>query len=380
MSLQQDFEEVLSLAPQFSTPGTPAMKARDVAIARIEKRLREAVLLLAQEFGLQELELRADGGGRQANYSPTAWVRVYSRRFSPTAMSGYYIAYLFAADGSRVYLSLMQGTSEFRSGGMRPINDRDKLQARAAEARYILRNSVTESDSVMVSGLVGIDLAWRAALGVGRESRLRIRNYEDANITAHGYPSGSVPTDGSLLQDLSDFLPLLAELYQQRLARPLAQPQQAIDPSSRLLRDIAQATRARSQGRIIDPQVRVAIEKYAEDAALAILEMDGWTVKRVGPLHLGYDLECTKELASLHVEVKGTQTHGEEVVLTPNEVRHHQGAGQCSSQHALFVLADITVIQGEQISCQDGKPLMILPWRLEEAALTPTEYSYRIPR
>jgi hypothetical protein len=378
MSLQQDFEEVLSLAPQFSTTGTPAMKTRDAAIARIEKRLRDAVLLLAQEFGLQELELRADGGGRQANYSPTAWVRVYSRRFSPTAMSGYYIAYLFAADGSRVYLSLMQGTSEFRSGGMRPINDRDKLRARAAEARHILRNSGT--DAVMVSGLVAIDLAWQSALDVGRESRLRIRNYEDANITAYGYPTGSVPTDDSLLQDLSDFLPLLVELYQQRLGRPLAEPQQAADPSRRPLRDIAQETRGRNQGRIIDPQVRITIEKYAEDAAVAILEMDGWRVKRVGPLHLGYDLECTKELASLHVEVKGTQTHGEEVVLTPNEVRHHQGLGQCSSQHALFVLADITVVQGEQIGCQDGRPLMILPWRLEEAALTATEYSYRVPR
>jgi hypothetical protein len=33
MSLQQDFEEILSLAPQFSTTGTPAMKARDAAVA-----------------------------------------------------------------------------------------------------------------------------------------------------------------------------------------------------------------------------------------------------------------------------------------------------------------------------------------------------------
>ncbi|MGH3884787.1 MAG: hypothetical protein ACRDRC_15480, partial [Pseudonocardiaceae bacterium] len=31
---------------------------------------------------------------------------------------------MFSADGARVYLSLNQGTSEFRSGAMRPINDR----------------------------------------------------------------------------------------------------------------------------------------------------------------------------------------------------------------------------------------------------------------
>jgi Domain of unknown function (DUF3883) len=211
----------------------------------------------------------------------------------------------------------------------------------------------------MVGGRIGIDLAWRSALGVGRESRVRIRNYEDANITAHGYPSGSVPPDDALLQDLSDFLPLLVELYQQPLGQPSTETQRTADPSRRMFRDIARQTRGRSQGRLIDPRVRIAIEKYAEDAAVAVLELDGWTVERVGPLHRGYDLDCTKESASLHVEVKGTKTHGEEVTLTPNEVRHHRGRGQCSSQHALFVLADITVVEGEQISCHDGKPLMI---------------------
>jgi hypothetical protein len=31
-------------------------------------------------------------------------------------------------------------------------------------------------------------------------------------------------------------------------------------------------------------------------------------------------LRCTKGIEVLHVEVKGTQTEGEEILLTPNEV------------------------------------------------------------
>jgi MrcB-like, N-terminal domain len=43
------------------------------------------------------------------------WVRIYAPEQSPTAQEGIYLTYLFAADGSRAYLSLMHGSSEFRS-------------------------------------------------------------------------------------------------------------------------------------------------------------------------------------------------------------------------------------------------------------------------
>ena len=46
------------------------------------------------------------------------WVRVYAPAQSPTAQEGIYLTYLFAADGSRAYLSLMHGSSEFRSGSI----------------------------------------------------------------------------------------------------------------------------------------------------------------------------------------------------------------------------------------------------------------------
>jgi hypothetical protein len=54
---------------------------------------------------------------------------------------------LFSADGQAVYLSLNQGTSEFRSGAMRPILRDDGLLNSAAVGRTIL----ADIDSPIIS-------------------------------------------------------------------------------------------------------------------------------------------------------------------------------------------------------------------------------------
>jgi hypothetical protein len=210
--LRRAIHTVLAAAPDYSRTPTPAMLRRDVALADIVARLDEVVPELSQGLGLASLGLRAGRGGHQASYSPTAWVRVYAPGYSPNAMEGFYIVYLFATDGSAVYISLNQGTSEYRSNAMRPINDRAELRARAAEARRSL--SDFQDTPLMRSAGVEMDLTWASTPGVGPESRRRTRNYEDANVLALRYPAAAVPPDEDLLQDLSGMLPLLAALYQ----------------------------------------------------------------------------------------------------------------------------------------------------------------------
>ena len=272
-------------------------------------------------------------------------------------MEGFYIVYLFSTDGSAVYLSLNQGTSEFRSNAMRPVNDRAELRARAAEARRLL--NAFEGTLLMRSATVAMDLTWASTPGVGPESRRRTRNYEDANIIALRYPAGSIPPDEELLQDLSDMLPLLAALYQEPQDPPSAEP--TPDDASRVgPAGIAKRTRRRERDNELDQAVRTAIEKFAEDAAERALGPD-WDVKRVGHLHLGYDLDCRHRSTGrlLHVEVKGTQNFGEEVVLTRNEVRHHQAyGGDCAAEHALFVLSRVEVTHTPVVSCADGTPFL----------------------
>jgi MoxR-like ATPase len=208
-SIAHDLQLILDLAPQYSKDPTPAMLERAAAATELAGRLKGALEELASPTDWGELDLQVKAGGRQANFSPLPWVRVYSKRYAPTAQEGTYLVYLFAADGSRVYLSLNQGTSEFRSGHMRPMVERDALLSRAAQARSELGDLIETAGAS--STVTGMDLAWQGLESA--DSRNRARAYEAANILAHEYRGGQIPPDEQLLGDLAGMLRMLAKLY-----------------------------------------------------------------------------------------------------------------------------------------------------------------------
>ncbi len=142
----------------------------------------------------------------------------------------------------------------------------------------------------------------------------------------------------------------------------------------------ARRTKTRAQGRLNDYEIRRAIELHAEDRAVELFEADGWDVERVGSLHLGFDLLCKRSGLELHVEVKGTQRLGEEVILTRNEVTHHaEYGGTCEAEHCLFVVSQIEVERHAQVTCQGGSTRILRPWIPQHEGLTPSEYMYRLP-
>jgi hypothetical protein len=79
------------------------------------------------------------------------------------------------------------------------------------------------------------------------------------------------------------------------------------------------------------------------------------------------------------VEVKGTRTLGEKVTLTANEVEHTRHAAECGADHILYVLSQITVAQGDTITCSGGQPTRLWPWTISNDDLIPTEYTYAVP-
>lgn len=308
------------------------------------------------------LGLRCEPGGQVGSPARVPWVRIYNLEQSPSAQEGIYLAYLFAADGSRAYLSLMHGSSEFRSGGMRAMADRDFLVTSAAVARSAL-GDLAEA-GVAADALVTIDLAWR-----GFSHPERPKAYESANILAIGYRARRIPSDTELLADLAGMLPLLARLYGADLApRPYAGD--ARGPV---------ALPGRAQGRTSNPDIRTAIELFAENRAVAFFEEREWEVKRVGQYKRGYDLECTKPNgAVLHVEVKGTSRLGEKVVLTGNEVAHARS--RCPAEHILYVVSRITVTEGDSIRCSGdtATETRLWPWTIHDRDLIATEYWYTV--
>jgi hypothetical protein len=119
-----------------------------------------------------------------------------------------------------------------------------------------------------------------------------------------------------------------------------------------------------------------AIEARAVAAAIEYFRARGWDVEDVGTRG-SFDLRCRKDDKSLHVEVKGTTSHGRKVLLTRNEVHHARGT---DSELALFVLSGIETTKGETPVASGGKERVLHPWIVDETSLDPIAYEYTLPQ
>ena len=122
-------------------------------------------------------------------------------------------------------------------------------------------------------------------------------------------------------------------------------------------------------------QAKVAVEALAMNAATEFYRK-AWDVEDVHGTE-SYDLICRCGDEVKHVEVKGTTTDGQEVILTPNEVRHAQE----NPRTALFVLSNITVERAKDgtVTATGGRHHCYDPWRLNEGTLIPLGFRYQVP-
>lgn len=113
------------------------------------------------------------------------WVAIFDKSGPASAKTGYYLVYLFASDGSKVFLSLNQGTENMQ-GGLAP------LKKRALDLRTAVGNPP--------GFLHEIDL---------RSVNQRPKRYEAGSALAISYERGSVPDDAQIVTDLTQFLTLI---------------------------------------------------------------------------------------------------------------------------------------------------------------------------
>lgn len=110
------------------------------------------------------------------------WVGVFDKGGPASAKSGFYLVYLFAADGSAVYLSLNQGTENLQ-GGLAPLRKRS----------LDLRDAVGNPEGLLQE----ITL---------KSVNQRPKRYEAGSALAISYARDSVPPDEQLKEDLWRFL------------------------------------------------------------------------------------------------------------------------------------------------------------------------------
>lgn len=185
---------VLDLQAEYSSENTPAMQERGRLVR--ESGPQRIEQLLPDDVELDPADLRTEGSDGTGRKNRVPWMRVFSASRSPSATRGWYVVYLFAFDGSAVFLSVNQGTST-PSGGVFISRSEDFLRDRVAWARQVLANDLDDY-------LDEIALLDPGHLGKG---------YEKGNIAALRYSRDSLPDQEKLRSDLTSVVRLLARLY-----------------------------------------------------------------------------------------------------------------------------------------------------------------------
>ncbi|QNN53565.1 MrcB family domain-containing protein [Nocardioides mesophilus] len=144
--------------------------------------------------GLVPSSHTVEGSTGYGSRADVPWVTVYGDSDNNSARGGVYVVYLFAADGSAVYLTLAQGVSNVKGGNV-------VLKKRAAD----IRDAITSRGQ----WLEKIDLRSRA---------MRPLRYEASAAYAIRYERNSVPALNVLTSDLDDMLEALGEVQAAGLA------------------------------------------------------------------------------------------------------------------------------------------------------------------
>lgn len=147
------------------------------------------------------------------------------------------------------------------------------------------------------------------------------------------------------------------------------------DAAEQIALEILDKKQAKGQGFRLHTKLRLALEKYAMDAAKARFASLGFVVEDHSK-NRPYDLYCRRGKQVLYVEVKGTQANGEQIILTNGEVKF---ARSHEAEMALFIVHSIKVTETKGgFHLAEGDPRLIRPWDIDHRWLSPLAFMYRI--
>jgi hypothetical protein len=369
--VQELIEEVLLLQTDYDARNTSAMNRRGQLVRREMRRWLDDRMgaLTAVLAGVVD-DLRVEGRDGTGQKTEIPWIRVYSASRSPSATTGWYVVYLFSALGDRCYLSLAHGSTIWDGVEFRP-----RPAAETAELVNWAREGLHTAEIGRQAFVERITLETRRSpLGPA---------YEATTAAAIEYVLDNIPSDDRLLDDLTFMLSLLVRLYEQEARDPRV-PGAPPPELQQLITDIDDASGRRAPPRRgggqrfgLTKAEQRAVERYAVGRALSYYSsLEGWSdVRDVGD-HESYDVHGRCGPDEYFIEVKGTLSRGESVILTKNEVKLHRRE---HPHNALFVVHSIDLDRsGPDPVASGGIEVERRPWAVEDADLTPLAYQYRL--
>lgn len=213
--LSDALQAVLDLQQSYDATMTGPMLERR---ALIETTIPDQLRLVLQNGPDQPRPLFVEGSNGRGNASKVPWVRLFDEEASPAATQGFYVTLLFAADGSRVCLSVQTGV--YGDGATQsPVPDRE-TKAKVDSARVQLAcpsQLLHDSDNASLDRDSGRRLGSLASSYFGPielEDDRRGAAYEVGHVCGFSFESGALPDD----QSLTEYVLAMCGEYQTVLA------------------------------------------------------------------------------------------------------------------------------------------------------------------
>jgi len=363
MSITSVIRRICELQPRWTSKNTPEMRERGVLVRKdlvhalrvYEVRFKEALGRYSNDWDMYG----RDGSGPKTE---APWLRIYSRKMSPTATEGFYMVIHFAADGSSVFVTIGHGSNNWQPDGSLTPFRRDELRAIVDRGRKILNDSY----GWMAPFLDEISLG---AKNSGPE------NFERATVCAKRIPVEQL-TDDVFVDYVVRALEMLSVIYE---AVALGSGQDAAELGERdadYLNNPLKRPKV-GQGFGASAADRKAVEICAMEQAKRWLKDNAFTeVKDCSDSH-SYDFSASRDTINWKIEVKGTTAdHGDAILMTANEVELHRDE---RGSTVIIIVSGIRLDRsGSTPKASGGTIWAEIGWDIDKWTQTPT--AFRVSR
>jgi hypothetical protein len=363
--MKDELERIMDLQTLWDHRKTPEMDERGKLVRHAGPDwLRSFADELATAMSIPVDDLLIEGRDGTGPKTEVPWFRFASRTRSPSATMDWYCVYLFDTEGKSAFLSLGHGSTVWTGVDFRPRPEEELRKLGEWGRNAVASMVVTRPELTPVMELH----SRRSPLGPA---------YEAGTALCLRYDRHNVPGDEQLVSDAVFFAGLLGKTYQTSDVLPLP-----VGPAPEVVEVLEATSKAAGkkgpkkggQGFGLSAAQRSAVELHAMKLAEDYLVAQGWEVDDTSASS-PYDFYCVNESAELYVEVKGTTSAGETIVLTRNEVDHHQ---EVWPNNALALVTGIQLSGDEGNDASGGTLRFVCPWTIEPARLTVVSYLYSV--
>ncbi len=211
-AVMEIIRQVLDLQQSWMKDNTPEMNLRGRLIRDVGPEVLKTLMPAPSTLSFTPSIEGRDGVGAKTR---VPWIRIFDKKRSPSATSGWYVVFLFAADGQAVFLSLNQGTTITEHGKFRK-RPKLSLLEQAERARSLF--------TLAPNNRLRVNIELQDPKGFGEQ-------YEYGNVVGFRYARDELPDELLLKADLEVILEMLSKLYEvegnERVEYPVDLPLQA---------------------------------------------------------------------------------------------------------------------------------------------------------